>query len=149
MFPIIVMHKILLISALVLGSGVACQQSDSPRRNERIAEESGWLANYKRGREIIQELAALGPSGQKIQIAAYRQERVAFVGGGAPPGATNDLIIGGGFYLRVVNKAGKDLRPQAVWWEVMVCGEILQVLPENKIIVLQVEEKDWIILQTG
>jgi hypothetical protein len=74
---------------------------------------------------------------------------VAFVGGGAPPGGTNDLITEGGFYLRVVNKQGKDLRPHSVWWEVMVCGEILQVLPENKLIVLEVDEKDWVVLQTG
>jgi hypothetical protein len=31
----------------------------------------------------------------------------------------------------------------------MVCGEILQVLPENKLIVLEVDEKDWFILETG
>ena len=48
-----------------------------------------------------------------------------------------------------MNKAGKDLRPPAMWWEVLVYGEVWQVYPENKIIVLNVDEKDWFLLQSG
>jgi hypothetical protein len=59
------------------------------------------------------------------------------------------LVTEHGFYLRVVNKEGKDLRPHSVWWEVLVCGKILQVLPENKIIVIEVDESGWLVLQTG
>jgi hypothetical protein len=54
---------------------------------------------------------------------------------------SNDLITEGGFYLRVVNKNGKDLRPMAIWWEAFICGEV--------IIVIEVNEKDWIVLDTG
>ena len=74
---------------------------------------------------------------------------MAFVGGVAPPGGSNDLLTSGGVYLRIVTHGNKDLRPQAVWWEVIVRGEIQQVLLENKIIVIEVAEKDWTILQTG
>ncbi len=31
----------------------------------------------------------------------------------------------------------------------MVYGKISQVLPENKVIVIEVDEKDWKIIQTG
>ena len=68
---------------------------------------------------------------------------------GAPPGATNDILTTDGYYLRIVTKGGKDLRPKSVWWEALVCGKVLQVLPENKIIVLEVAEKDWIVGDTG
>jgi len=97
----------------------------------------------------VQKLAAKSPEeSQKVEINAYRGERVAFAGVGAP-GGSNDLVTEHGFYLRVVNRSGKDLRPQSVWWEVMICGKILQVLPENKIIVIEVEDKNWKIIQTG
>ena len=122
---------------------------EEPNRYAKLLESHGWLENYKRGAKILQELSALDPNGrEKLGIAAYRRERVAFVGGGAPPGGTNDVITESGFYLRVVNKKGVDLRPQSTLWEVLVCGEIWQVLPENRIIVLEVDEKDWIVLQT-
>jgi hypothetical protein len=86
---------------------------------------------------------------KKIDIAAYRGVRVAFVGAGAAPGASNDLVIGGQCYLRVVNKEGKDLRPRSLWWEVLVQGVVMQVIPENRIVVIDVSEKDWIVLETG
>jgi len=84
----------------------------------------------------------------RLEISAYRGEKVAFVGSTAPPGGTNDLVTDDGYYLRLVTPTGKDLRPQATLWEVMVCGKILQVLPENKIIVIEVTEKDWKVLAT-
>ena len=142
--------------ALVLGSLVGCRPTGgagTPHELDcyaHLAQQHGWLENYKRGKEIIQQLSDLGPDGHKTtDITAYRRERVAFVGCGAPPGGTIDLVTASGFYLRVVNKAGRDLRPQSVWWEVLICGEVWQVLPENKIIVIEVNEKDWIVLQTG
>jgi hypothetical protein len=150
------MRKTLVAVSLVLPAVVGCRPTvgvatpQQQNRHEQIAEHHGWLANYKRGQEILQNLSTLGPEAAKTMgITAYRQEKVAFVGGGAPPGGTNDLITEGGFYVRVVNKAGKDLRPTSVWWEVLVRGEVWQVLPENKIIVLEVDESDWIVLQTG
>jgi hypothetical protein len=150
------MSKNIVTAALVLGFIVGCYPTDhtSPREEQKpfmkSVEEQGWLNHYKRGTDIIQKLSALGPESRtKTDVAAYRGERLAFVGAGAPPGATNDLITQGGFYLRVVTRSGKDLRPRSVWWEVLVCGEVLQVLPENKIIVLEAAEKDWIVLQTG
>ncbi len=150
------MKKSLLTAILVFVSNVGCGPTmdvripDDENRYMEIAKDQGWLESYKKGVEIRQKLAALRPQDQeKADIAIYRGERVAFVGGGAPPGSTNDLMTSGGFYLRVVNKEGKDLRPQSVVWEVLVCGNILQVLPANKIIVIEVAEKDWIVLATG
>ena len=134
---------------------VNAAKADEPKGDQensyaKAAEQGGWLANYKRGKEMLQQLSALSPEDRKkLDIAAYRGERVALVGAAAPPGVSNDLLTADGFYLRVVNKDGKDLRPHAVWWEVLLCGKVLQVLPENKIIVLEVSERDWLVLETG
>ncbi|MFO0808266.1 MAG: hypothetical protein U0746_06560 [Gemmataceae bacterium] len=53
-----------------------------------------------------------------------------------------------GFYLRIVTKDATDLRPIAVRWSVLLCGEVQQVLPENKIIVVEVNPSDWFVLDT-
>jgi len=109
----------------------------------------GMRDELKRGREIIRELSALPPEQtEKYDVTAFRDAVVTFIGGTAPPAATNDLLIEGGYYLRVVNPRQKDLRPHAVAWEVVVKGKIMQVLPKHKIIVLEVQEKDWFVLQT-
>jgi hypothetical protein len=116
---------------------------------ESIAKSHGWLAYLKRGHEIIHELTALSPKKlADLKISAYRGEQVAFLGSTAPSGGTNDLVTESGFYLRVVNPAGKDLRPQAVGWMAMVFGKIEQVLPQNKIIVIEVDENDWVVGET-
>lgn len=125
-------------------------QLEIERVNEGIAGKQGWLDNYRRGKEIIHKLSSLSrDDARKFDVTAYRGERVAFIGGGAPPGATNDLITNDGFYLRVVNPGNKDLRPHSVWFGAIICGQILQVLPENKIIVIEIIEKDWSVLDTG
>src|SRR5437868_468110 len=106
------MSKHLVIVGLVLGSVVGCRPTGAlPALGAKapdeqkpyflaIAEREGWLENYKRGTEIIQRLSALGPEGQKkIDITAYRGERVAFFGCGAPPGGTHDVMTKEGFYL--------------------------------------------------
>jgi hypothetical protein len=117
---------------------------------EEAAKRFGWLENLKRGQGILDMLAALNTKDlARVEVAAYRGERVAFVGGALPRGRTNDLLTGNGIRLRVVTSAGKDLRPHAVWWEVMVYGTILQVIPENKTIVIKVEEGGWRVMQTG
>jgi hypothetical protein len=140
----------LLACVVGCGSTARVETAQEPNPYAELLEKEGWQKSYKRGAEILQELSALSPERRKkLDTAAYRGERVTFVGGGAPPGGTNDLITEAGFYLRVVNNQGKDLRPQAAWWAVLLCGEILQVLPENKIIVLEVDEKDWLVLETG
>jgi hypothetical protein len=155
-----------VLTPMILGSVVGCVSTRAERRpderslggppsawgppwHQSTAEQHGWLRNYERGVEILRSLSALDrESAKRIEISAYRGERVAFAGGAAPPGGTNDLVTEGGFYLRVVNKGGKDLRPLAVSWEVLVFGEVLQVLPQNRIIVIEVNDEDWIILQT-
>jgi hypothetical protein len=73
---------------------------------------------------------------------------VALSGVGAPPGASNDLLTAEGFYLRILTKKPKDLRPRAAAWRVLVCGKVVQVLPQNKIIVIEVRTSDWIVLET-
>jgi len=115
-----------------------------------MAKDFGWTSNLNLGRDISKKIASLTQNERaKLAISAYRGEWVAFVGVAAPPGSSNDLLTRDGFYLRVVNRAGNDLRPHSVWWEVMVYGKISQVLPENKVIVIEVDEKDWKIIQTG
>ena len=128
----------------------AADSTNTPSRYEAMANEFGWTTNLNRGREISKKIASLTQDERKkLDISAYRGERVAFGGVAAPPGGSNDLLTSDGFYLRVVNRAGKDLRPPSFWWEVMVCGKISQVLPENKLIVIEVDEEDWKIIQTG
>ncbi len=140
------MHKVLVTMARVLSWLMWCQPSgreDKPKEASpyaKILEEEGWLRYFKRGATIIDELSTVRPDGaRKLDITAYRGERVAYVGGGAPPGSSNDLIMDNGFYLRIVNTQGKDLRPRSVLWEILVCGEVLQVFAENKLIVLELD----------
>jgi hypothetical protein len=128
----------------------AADGTNAPSPYDAMAKDFGWTTNLNRGREISKKIASLTLDERpKLAISAYRGERVAFVGVVASPGSSNDLLTSDGFYLRVVNRAGKDLRPHSVWWEVMVYGKISQVIAENKLIVIEVDEKDWKIIQTG
>lgn len=114
------------------------------------AARYGWLDNFNNGQAILQSLSDLnGQQMKDFDIATHRGKMVAFVAAAAPPGATNDLVVEGGYYLRVVNADGKDWRPHAAAWTVLVNGTILQVLPENKIVVVQVEKPEhWVVLDT-
>ena len=150
------MHMTAIIVAMSLARVLALVTND-PVPTTRPAEsdanrvdEKRWQQGLQRGGEILHEISALTPEASKeFKVLAYRGESVAFRAVGAPPGSTNDLSTKDGFYLRVVTRHGKDLRPQAVWWEVLVFGKIQQVLPQNKIIVLEVNEEDWKVWQTG
>jgi hypothetical protein len=74
----------------------------------------------------------------------YRGEQVAFAGATAPPG-TEDLLTEGGFYLRVLYPKGKEPAPRNyIWHEIMVRGTILRVYPANSLIVIQVDEEQFI-----
>ena len=113
------------------------------------AEAWGWSAEYTRGQEVLRGMEALRPDQRgEHDITAFRGERIAFLAGPAPAGGTNDLIIRGGYYLRIVNPANKDLRPHAVYWIVMVRGKIQQVLPRNRLIVLEVNQDDYRVVET-
>ena len=98
---------------------------------------------------MITELSGL--SSEEIaeyDVAAFRGQKVAFYAGAARPGGTNDLVTELGFYIRVVNPQNADLRPHSVVWAVLVVGEVQQVLPHNKLIVLEVKTQDWQVLET-
>jgi hypothetical protein len=137
------------MAAMVVSSGDA---ADREEHYAGFAKWKGWREEYNKGKQLIRELKSLSTEQIKeYGVKAHRDEKLSFVGSGAPPGGTNDLILEGGYYLRVVNPEGeeaKDLRPHAAMWEVMLRGTVLQVLPENKIIVLEVGEKDWEVLET-
>ena len=99
---------------------------------------------HEQARDIIRFLSSLSEEdSDNLDVSAFRGLRVAFQGTGAPPGATNDLITSEGFYIRVVNPAGRDLRPHCVSWSVWVSGIVMQVFAMNKLIVLEVSEQDW------
>lgn len=143
-------------ACLIIASPLPAQKAGkaeakaNPAPEEGLAKSFGWKTNLERGGEILKVLTALSAGeAKRLNIAAYGDERVAFSGGTAPPGGTNDLVTEKGYYLRVVNPAGKDLRPHAVWWPVIVCGKIQRVLLQNKIIVIEVDEKDWKVIETG
>jgi hypothetical protein len=140
----------ILAFTLAVSSNAQTAQTNSASVYEAIAKGFGWLTNFDRGEAILHEIASTTDKEKMFDVTAHRGERVAFSGATAPPGATNDLLADSGFYLRVINRDGKDRRPKNVMWcEVMICGKILQVFPKNKIIVIEVEEKDWKVLQTG
>ena len=96
----------------------------------------------------MRELSALSPEQrQKIKVGAYRGEKVAVVGIDAPPGI-GDRRTEDGLYLRVLYRKGKEPPVRDyIWSESMLRGTILQVLPENKIIVIEIDEEQ--IIQTG
>jgi hypothetical protein len=99
---------------------------------------------HEQAQEIMTYLSTLsGNECDSLDISAFRGCQVAFSAVGAPPGATNDLITSDGFYLRVVNSGGGDLRPHCVSWSVYVSGNVIQVFAKNKIIVLEVSDEDW------
>ena len=142
-------HGAVVLATVLVGCSARAPLVARVSSNDQAtAETYGWKAELERGHEIVKSLSALGVKLKNLEFTGYRDERVAFIGGGTP-GGMNDLLIEGGFYLRVVNPRGKDLRPEAVWWNAIVCGSIIQVFPENKIIVIRVDEKNWKTLDTG
>jgi hypothetical protein len=122
--------------------------TDTTSGEERLAEAFGWHTNYTRGQEIIRELSALSPEqARQLKFNAYRGEDVAFMTADALPGI-GDRATGEGFYLRLIYQKGKEPGPRPYMWSAsMVRGTILQVLPENKIIVIEVHEEH--IVSTG
>ena len=124
----------------ILFSKLMCAEN----QGEIIAKQYDQVETYTIGQSILKELDETG----KIDIKAYRGKRISLYGGTAIPGGTNDLQTDKGYYVRVVNKGNKDLRPRAVLWTVFVTGTISQVLKENKIIVLTIDDEDWHVVQT-
>ena len=118
-------------------------------RGLEFAKGAGWEKEYRQGRNLLLDVGKAIREKQQLSVGAHRGETVAFIAGAAPPGGSNDLITPDGFYLRVMTPKNKDLRPRAVWWEVIVRGKVQQVLPENKIIVIEVDPKDWLLGATG
>lgn len=106
-----------------------------------VAKAFGWLTNYTRGQEIIRKLSALSPEQvRQVKFNAYRGEVVAFMTGDALPGI-GDKMTTGGFYLRLFYQKGKEPSLHYILPGSIVRGTILQVLPENKIIVIEVDEE--------
>jgi hypothetical protein len=148
--------------ALLLGLGIifggcfyraaAAQWGSDQKQTESVmkaVDALGWKDEFKKGREIMRVLANLRAEKNKTDdVTAFRGTRVAFFGAAAPPGATTDLITEEGFYLRILIKHSKDLRPQATSWTVLVCGNVSQVLSQNRTIVIDAKEKDWVVLDT-
>ena len=114
-----------------------------------LAPDPKLQANLKRGEEIMAEILEMSPGEARLNSGKYRDEIVAISGFVAGTGGTNDLQTEQGIYVRVVNPQRKDLRPQAAWWSATVTGSIQVVIPENRIIVLEVEEEGWLQGQTG
>ena len=148
--------KLAQLTFLIFTLGIVATSADEAKAaaghddayQEIVAKEK-WTKSFNNGRRILKEISDNNQAKKKIDIAAFRGEKVSFVGGGAPPGATNDLLIEQGYYVRIITPDGKDLRPNSVWWEVLIQGEILQVYPEHKIIVLKIVPEDWKVIQTG
>ncbi len=146
---IIAALAIILAGHVSSGETITNAMESATDRDLRIAQHIGWQTEYLRGAEILNNLTSASKDKKILAVDAFRGETVAIMGAGAPPGGSNDLLTSDGYYLRVVTPGGEDLRPQSVWWEVLVRGVIQQVLLENKIIVIEVEKEGWQIIQTG
>lgn len=115
-----------------------------------IARNLGWFPEWERGQKIMSDVAHLSPNQLRDpDNLAYRDMVIAVEGSVVPPGGTNDLVTENGFYVRVVSPKGEDLRPNSVWWTAMIRGRVLQVLPLNKVIVIEIKENGWRTLETG
>lgn len=140
-----------LLSYSVADSDEATAANHERQKKMReIATRMGWQEEFDRGQNIIKEITTRKAEGGGFAIAAFRGETISLIGGIASPGATNDLVLENGFYLRVLVSGRKDLRPKkAAWWVVCLRGKILQVIPDNQIIVLEISEDDWKLIETG
>ena len=118
------------------------------RMHATAAGQLGWTEEYQRGNEIIALPRRFHHNERTAaDIEAFRGETVAIVGV-SHHGVQNDLWSQG-IYMRIVNPEGKDLRPQSVYWSVFVRGKVLEILTENRLIILEVTEKNWQVLWTG
>ncbi len=146
-------YVLAFIVSVILVSGVAfaclykCYERKIPESDLYVAKRLGWEKELLQGQKLINMLKENNKP-QGISRNTCRDEMVAFVGSAAPTGGTNDLFAHEGCYLRVINPEGKDLRPHAVYWTVIVRGKVQTVFPENKIIVMEVKAEDWKILET-
>ena len=137
------MKNILPIILFILLS-VCISAAENEDGGASIAKEYSKQKSYDAGLKFLADITKPG----KIEIGAHQNLVVSFMGWGAVPGATNDLAIANGYYVRIINKNGNDLRPKSVMWNVFVTGEILQVISDNKIIILKIADDDWHVIQT-
>jgi hypothetical protein len=141
-----------LVASVIISAGaLGCTRTANEGKGYlAVVEQHGWSDDFRRGEDLLRLLSTLSTEKKTtFDISAFRGLHVAFYGAGAPPGATHDILTPDGFYLRILNKESQDLRPTSVWWTVLCRGEVLQVLPEHKLIVIEVSTKDWIVLDTG
>jgi hypothetical protein len=118
--------------------------NDPRARESAYADVFGWTREWDRGAAIIKGLESLSEEQRKsYDVSAFRGETVAFVGGAAPWGGPLDLRTLHGYDLRVKDKGGSMRGPQALSWSAEVRGKIMQVLPVNRMIVLDVEDRHW------
>jgi hypothetical protein len=111
---------------------------------ELIAKQNDQVESFHDGLVILRELS----ESDKVDIKAYRGKRISLLGSAAIPGGTNDLQTDGGYYIRVVNKGNKDLRPHSTFWTVFITGTVSQILKENKIIILTIDDENWRVVET-
>ena len=146
--------RFILWVIMLLPLGLGCTETASkgvPRVNQNVraaefATKLGWAEEYDLGQNIIADIAE---SNEPWDIAEHRGLSVSFFATVAPPGATIDLLTHDGIYIRVVSSSDVDLRPKSVTWTALVKGKVLQILKEHKIIVIEIEERDWIVLDTS
>jgi hypothetical protein len=141
---------LVITSTAVVGASIVCGRGDEKNCVcLALVKKLGWKEEFNMGNDIIRNLSTLGDEQKKqFNVRSFRGRRAAFCGSGAPPGATNDLMTSEGFYLRIISRESRDLRPTAAAWNVIICGNVMQVFPENKIIVIEVRSTDWIVLDT-
>ena len=58
------------------------------------------------------------------------------------------MLENGYYVLIVIVPQEKDLRPTAVVWGVIFRGHILQILPKNRLLIVEVREKDYRVAAT-
>ena len=103
---------------------------------------------WERGQQLEKALSNRVP-GTPFDEKKFLGKEVVLLGGCVPPGSLPDLKTYGGVYIRISSKEDTDLRPHAVTWTSLVVGKVIAIHPENRIVVLEISDKDcYIVLLT-
>jgi hypothetical protein len=105
----------------------------------------GHSEAIENGTRLLQLLTA---DGSPDALQAYVGRQVVFLGGGAPPGATADLLIADDVRLEVTIKPPREVRPMAVMWEACVLGTVRRIDRKRKVISIDARPEDWVVVET-
>jgi hypothetical protein len=139
-------------AAILLGTGVIVLLNralpETPEGREQVVLSRTFRGHSKAIENGTRLLQLLSADGGPDDLQAYVGRQVAFLGGGAPPGGTADLLIGDDVRLEVTIKPLQDVCPMAVMWEACVLGTVRRIVREKKVISIEAKPEDWVVVET-